>query len=130
MDRWPRLDRRQFVVLVSALGLALGAGGVATGVLVISGGNPLLPGFRLDPDALRHIAERYFADHPAEKSAEFLERELLAAVAAGTTGASLVDAIAAAVRRDFAAGSTVVLDGWILSRTEVRLWVLQALNQG
>jgi hypothetical protein len=128
MDKWPRLDRRQFVALVSALGLALGAGGVATGVLVFSGGNPLLPGFRLDPDALRHIAERYFADHPAEKNAAFLERELLAAVAASGAGKSLVDAIAIAVRRDFATGSTVAVDGWILSRTEVRLWVLQTLK--
>ena len=128
MDKWPRLDRRQFVVLVSALGLALGAGGVATGVLVFTGGNPLLPGFRLDPDALRHVAERYFADHPAEKSADFLKTELLAAVAASGAGKSLVDAIAMAVRRDFATGNTVMLDGWILSRSEVRLWVLQALK--
>lgn len=128
MDKWPKLDRRQFVVLVSALGLALGAGGVATGVLVFSGGNPLLPGFRLDPDALRHIAEKYFASQPKEKSAEFLERELLAAVAASGAGTSLVEAIAAAVRRDFATGNTVVVDGWVLSRTEVRLWVLQALK--
>ncbi|MBK9022298.1 MAG: hypothetical protein IPL72_20985 [Sulfuritalea sp.] len=128
MDKWPRLDRRKFLVLISALGVTLGAGGVATGVLVFSGGNPLLQGFRLDPDALRHIAEKYFASHPAEKSADFLERELLAAVAASGAGKSLVDAIAAAVRRDFTAGNTVVLDGWILSRTELRLWVLQTLK--
>lgn len=128
MDKWPTLDRRQFVVLVSALGLALGAGGIASGVLVFSGGNPLLPGFRLDPDALRYIAEKYFASQPKEKSAEFLERELLAAVAASGAGTSLVEAIAAAVRRDFATGNTVVLDGWVLSRSEVRRWVLQALK--
>ncbi|MBI5792318.1 MAG: hypothetical protein HZA63_12670 [Rhodocyclales bacterium] len=128
MAKWPKLDRRKFLLLVSGLGVALGAGGVATGVLVFSGGNPLLPGFRLDPDALLHVAEKYFASHPTEKSAEFLERELLAAVAPSGAGASLVDALAAAVRRDFDTRNTVVLDGWILSRTEVRVWVLQALK--
>jgi len=40
---------------------------------------------------------------------------------------TLRDAIRDRSRRDFGAGDIVVVDGWVLSRTEVRLYALAAL---
>ena len=34
------------------------------------------------------------------------------------------------MRRDFDAGRTVVLGGWVVSETEARLWAWQALREG
>jgi hypothetical protein len=39
-----------------------------------------------------------------------------------------VENIAAAVSADFAAGRSTVVDGWVLARTEARLFALRALR--
>jgi hypothetical protein len=43
------------------------------------------------------------------------------------TAGTLHDAIRVQSRRDFAHGTIVTVDGWMLSRTEVRLYALAAL---
>ena len=124
MTNGPKLTRRQVIAIVLALGGTLGLSSVATKVLVASKRSILIPDFRIDPNALRYIAEKYFDSYPAERSAQYLKSQLLEAVAARAADESMAQAIAANIRSDFEKRDTVVLDGWLLSRTEVRLWVL------
>ena len=123
MNTGPKLSRRQVVALLCGLG-GIGLGGIATNVLVASRSSGLLPDFRIEPDALRYIADKYFLSYPAERNAEYLKSLLLAGIQARATGEQLTEAIVAAIRRDFEKPDTILLDSWLLSRTEARLWAL------
>jgi hypothetical protein len=79
----------------------------------------------MELDALRYLAGKYLQDNPAEKDVKVLESALLKSLSASGAGDPR-RAVKEAVSRDFDRGDVVSLDGWLLSRTEVRLWVLCA----
>jgi hypothetical protein len=68
------------------------------------------------------VAVAYLRQYPAEANAATL-RVLLAAES-DTTGP-----LPAAIRRDFAQGRTIAVNGWMLARTEARLAALRHLER-
>jgi hypothetical protein len=56
-----------------------------------------------------------------------LVRDLVGSTAP-TTASRASREVAARIRGDYVAGSTVVVDGWVLSRSEARLYALVALG--
>ena len=102
------MDRRQFIQL-SAVGVVTNlAHRARTGQDAFE----LLP--LLGPESVREIGRRYREMIPAA-----------ALLAAGSWHAS-----ADSVRDDFAAGRTVVIEGWVLSMTEARQCALFSLLPG
>ncbi|MCB1930023.1 MAG: hypothetical protein KDH17_18570 [Rhodocyclaceae bacterium] len=84
----------------------------------------------VDRQAVAAIGEAYLAAHPEERDrAELLrriEREFVARRrAAGAEPA--VSALSALVRDEFRDGRVVIVDGWMLSRSEARIYALAAL---
>ena len=77
--------------------------------------------------AFERVGERYLASAPAERDRAALAKQL---GVAGIGGDVLVqvNALEQAVRRDFERGDVLVLDAWILSRTELRAAALLALT--
>ncbi len=108
----------------SLLGCALGAAGVA--LIGVTKGKSNTEPFRT-PTAARAVGARYLAHYPGERQAGLL-REALFANGLPTDPAALRRHIAALCRRDFAAGETVVVDGWILARSEARACALVSLG--
>jgi len=80
----------------------------------------------MELDSLRNVSEEYLQGHPDERNLKVLERELLKSLSKVGASKDPKRAIKEAVSRDFNLGDTVSLDGWVLSRTEVRLWILCA----
>lgn len=85
-----------------------------------------------DLGGARAIGRRYLALAPQEAAPGLLARCLDAETGAGACGEAGPERLRRALdeqrRRDFAAGDTVVIDGWILARTEARLCALAALG--
>lgn len=74
------------------------------------------------------LGEAYLDEHPEEATREALLAGLgVADDAFGDPNAQL-DALAAQIEADFAAGNTTTADGWLLSLTEARLAGLVALQ--
>jgi hypothetical protein len=107
------LDRRRFLSAAAA-GTALGLIGAARA----DHDSPDLAHpellLALGPDAVREIGDAYRALVPAESDRSSLETALRAELRASS--ASNEDP----VRADFAAGRTIVVRDWVLSRTEAR----------
>jgi hypothetical protein len=82
----------------------------------------------MELDALRYIAEAYMRSHPDERDVNVLKDALYESLAADGELDDPRRAVRDAVSRDFDQGDTVSLDGWLLSRTEVRLWALCAID--
>ena len=106
-----RLDRRTFIVASGAL--LLGDCGRLRST-------ELLSDLEIPYEWLGQMLAPYFRDHPGENNSADL-----GALLGGGLGAS-PDEVMSHWRRpiaeDFATGEVVKLDGWTLSRTEVRLW--------
>jgi len=85
-----------------------------------------------DLGGAKAIGARYLALAPQESAPGFLAACLFPADGAGTCGEADPDRLRRALddrrRRDFAAGDTVLIDGWILARTEARLCALTTLG--
>lgn len=85
-------------------------------------------------ESARAIGRHYLEVAPAEWDHRLLARLLWPADAAPLQELARMDVSAlkqllvTQQRRDFAAGRTVSLDGWVLSRTEARLCALLALR--
>jgi hypothetical protein len=81
----------------------------------------------LGPDRVRQIGSQYRAATPSENSADALHSAL-----AGSHGLRIPfignGSIDDQIRDDFAAGRTVVVDGWVLSVTEARQAALFSLT--
>jgi len=117
------VTRREFVVaLIAAIpALALPAGAAP----------PSRPDVRarlfrdrvLDRQPIAAYASLHLAKHPEDADFETLLGNVLGARAGGDLEA-MKRHILAGIRKDFDAGRTEILDGWILSLTEVRLWCL------
>ncbi len=88
-----------------------------------------------DRKAAQRIGRAYLADHPAEAHTDHLTRVLEARLDMETEAVThlapsrLRVLLDEAIRADFAGFDTVMLDGWVLSRTEVRLCALAALGR-
>jgi hypothetical protein len=82
-------------------------------------------GFFSDLTALRRLGAIYLVAHPEERSRALLSHLLIAADE-GTIPSRLLSAIA----RDWSIPHVVVVDGWLLARTEARLCALLHLEQG
>jgi hypothetical protein len=82
-------------------------------------------------DAARLIGERYLVLVPEERSARRLHHALFGNTDTGDakhqTLAHLRELIDTRRRHDFTVGNTVILDGWLLARTEARLCALSVL---
>jgi hypothetical protein len=77
--------------------------------------------------ALARVGRRYLEAVPAERDVTVLRAEL-GELAAATEPARHAAALERAVGRDFERGDILALDGWILSRTELRAAALFALT--
>ena len=83
-----------------------------------------------DREAARRLGHLYVLQVPAEDDPRILARLAVASAEAQQADAmsldhaSLNQRLDAQVRGDFASGSTIQLDGWVLSRTEGRLCAL------
>ena len=81
-------------------------------------------------DAARAIGEAYLRQlqiHPDRDSILEHTRGTLQIIASARTQQAVVTALVGAVRRDFQEGRTVLLSGWVLSKTEVELCALTLL---
>jgi hypothetical protein len=111
------LSLAPWLVVTSAPSVSLSAANSASG---------LLP----HRDAARRIGWRYLAVAPEERSTTRLRRLLFdgADVDVGPEMlAHLRRLINMKRRHDFSIGNTVILDGWLLARTEARLCALATL---
>ena len=123
------LGRRAFLAgLVASLGL-LAAGRVwARARPGVGAGAHPLAGLLRHRSSAAAIGERYLRDHPAERAAAL---RLSGPPAAGASDRSdWRRSLQHEVRRDFAEGRVVRVDGWILSRTEARLCAAVRLGAG
>lgn len=118
------LTRRRLLALLAAAGVG------AAGWRLADDGGADSPEGRLtavlgDREAARIVGERYLEGRPAERDERALLRllrplgdpEFLADEELGTR-------VRRAVRSDFAEGRVVLVEGWYLSETEVRLCAL------
>jgi hypothetical protein len=84
-----------------------------------------------DLEGARAIGTRYLQQSPDEARPEILARCLFPGTAGAACGPAALDRLRQALdeqrRRDFTAGDTVLIDGWILARTEARLCALASL---
>lgn len=119
------LDRRRFLKLTAA-GIVVGAAGSAcandTDRAV---DRPQLLDM-LGEQKVRDLGARYRADVPSENSAAAL-RSAIASTEQGFVLPLIGRSIERQVRDDFAAGRTVLVDGWVLSVTEARQCALFSL---
>jgi hypothetical protein len=85
------------------------------------------------PASARGVGRAYLAATPAEASVARLTAGVLASLPATSSDVSDADAdelravLADVIREDFRTERTVVVEGWILARTEARLCALAAL---
>lgn len=84
------------------------------------------------PRSAHRLGRAYLAHYPGEEGPGRLTRLILATLgldegAVAVRGEpELRAALATRIRDDFATAQTVMVDGWILSRTEMRLYALWA----
>ncbi len=123
------MDRRQFLEIggTSALALPL-AGSIAW---IGSSprpalGRPAMLSRVADQSLTRDLGRQYRRAFPEEDSTAALT-EILMRSTAGEDGSDLPARLQARVQRDFAGGRTLVLDGWVLARTEARQCALFSL---
>ena len=137
MKGGPDEDRRRF--LAGAGGAVLGL--AASPLLVsLSGCGPsdalaaALAGFYADRESARTVGVAFLERFPDEDDLANLVRQLARsaveeerwAALAGSDPAALPELLRARHRADFGAGRVVLLNGWVLSQTEVRLCALAA----
>lgn len=112
------MKRRQFVSSVAVLGLP--------GTAVLAGDRSLLADCKLitflgDDNSIKRLGRLYRERFPAEADADALARSLQSVLMPD------MDAFAEVITGDFAAGNTVRLEGWVLSRTEARQAALYSI---
>jgi len=125
-----RLTRRGFLA-----GLAAGVVGAALGLRLYWSGARTPAGAERLASTLPHsdsavrLGRRYLEGAPEEADAAHLIA-LIGTLPAGTeSDAALRERLQARIRQDFIDGTTVAVDGWLLSLTEARLCALVSLLQ-
>ena len=125
------MKRRDFLVRLLA-GLATSAILVYSGLTLFGGSSDKVKSALLrlvarHPESTRLIGERYLRLFPDENEERVLIRGIL-----GTEEIDNSSALKAWLGKrrseDFERGDTVIVDGWILSRSEARLYALFALQ--
>lgn len=81
-----------------------------------------------DRASARRIGRAYLAAYPAEADAPRLTAQLAQALGAARGRRDLRLALRRAVRDDMRHGRSVLVDGWVLARTEARLCALASLT--
>jgi hypothetical protein len=123
------LDRRRFLQLAATgmvAGLTTSACARDTGADAGALGKPALLEM-LGSERVREIGAQYRAAVPNENTANTL-RDAISHSRHQTFSWSPEGAIEGQIRDDFAAGRTVVVSGWVLSRTEARQCALYSLS--
>jgi hypothetical protein len=121
------LDRRRFLQL-TAVGIA--ASLTSTGCRLDDARSLSRPGLLgiLGPERVWQIGSSYRASVPSENNEAALRRALTGARKQGFSLSSMwSDPFRQQIQEDFAAGRTVVIDGWVLSKTEARQAALFSL---
>jgi hypothetical protein len=119
-----RLHRRDVLLALGALALGGGLGVRGGADPADSAGCDLVARLR-DPEAARALGIQYLSQHPEERDVAFLHGATLACAGGG---APSVEALHARCREDFRRGDTVLIERWVLARTEGRLCGLVALS--
>lgn len=126
-----RLTRRRLLIAAGGLGAAVaaGPGGLLPLIerLTAADAASLLRNLVTDREGAARLGRTYLAAHPGEARGGGLVRAL-AGPTGPTSASGASSAVAARIRSDYAAGNTVVVDGWVLSRAEARLCALVALG--
>jgi len=119
------VTRRQFVAaLIAALpALALPAAAAAASTSRADVRARLFRDRVLDRQPIAAYVDLHLAKHPRDADFGTLLGKVLGG-RAGDDAEAMKRHILAGIRQDFEAGRTEILDGWILSLTEVRLWCL------
>jgi hypothetical protein len=122
------LDRRRFLQLTT-LGLLVTASDAACSpsddVAAAASADPRLVGM-LGADRVRQLGAHYRAGTPSESTAAALRGALAGrGIRLPFVAAKSIDD---RIRDDFAAGRTVLVDGWVLSVTEARQCALYSLK--
>ena len=131
--------RRQFLRLSASTGLASFAlscswPGVSAVLASERFGNSdlasALTTFFKDPDGAAAVGRRYLALHPDEADADRLSEALFdSAQPSRATTEALRSDLSRQRQRDFRDGDVVILDGWLLARSEARVCALTVLLQ-
>lgn len=126
-------SRRQVLKLVTTIALLGGAPVLRAATQRQPLDASFFAGFELDPQLVRELLAPLWASGELPRDA----RTLAATIAADTAidGAAMNSAaqrarIRTQIATDFSSGDTVKVGGWILSRTETRVWALYALTRG
>lgn len=126
-------SRRQVLKLVTAVALLGGAPALRAATQRQPLDASFFAGFELDPQLVRELLAPLWASGELPRD----PRALAATIAADTAidsaaidSAALRVRIRAQIATDFSSGDTVKVGGWILSRTETRVWALYALTRG
>lgn len=117
------MNRREFVISVLAVIPALALPAAAAPASRGDVRSRLFKGRQLDKEPLVAYTSLHLAKHPEDADFEALAEKVLGARPDDDPD-RMKQRILAAIRKDFEAGRTVNLDGWVLSLTEVRLWCL------
>jgi hypothetical protein len=129
------LKRREFIALACAFMTAIGAARTVRYARAVE--NPV-PAWLVDAVSDSQAAARfgavYLASHPSEQEASALTAAIRQTVSrfrqvrgneVGAEGFELLDQL---VREEYARGEVIRIDGWLLSRTEARLYALAFLG--
>ncbi|WP_158044312.1 hypothetical protein [Skermanella pratensis] len=121
------MNRREILATAAAAGLLCASPGSARAVAAPPEARRLLALLR-SPAAARRIGLAYLETSVDEADPAKLVALIVGdGVDRGTADGDLLRHVAERQRADFAAGRTVKLDGWVLSRTEARLYALAAV---
>jgi hypothetical protein len=130
-----RIARRDFLLLVASLSAegVIACGGTPVAPAVPAGtrnrGAELLSRIPFDANSLARCATQYFAERPEERDAALLEAKVFGPSPDYAARRALFATVSKRIADDFARDDLVVLDGWKLSVTEVRLWSLVHLTR-
>jgi hypothetical protein len=134
-------DRRAQTVAVGRRDLMLALFGLCTGVLVCASGGrgEVRSNSGALGDWLRHCGAGYFPDLPAlrrlgaiylETRPEERSRAMLSHLLIDGDDGTIPSRLLRAVARDWSSHHVVVVDGWLLARTEARLCAMLHLEEG
>lgn len=128
-----QLQRRQFMSAITGTLAAALFPGASQGNIVREAANAAAM------KSVRRVGEAYLSKRPAEADRNrlltALRRDLLhtygltsPAVESAADRADMIERFGTLIKADFAAGHTIMLDGWLLSETECRLCALHIVS--
>ena len=130
-------SRRQVLKLVTAIALLGPAPALRAATQRQALDASFFTGFELDPQLVRELLAPLWASGELPRDARALAATIAAdtaidgaAMDSAANSAALRTRIRAQIAADFSSGNTVIVGGWILSRTETRVWALYALTRG